>query len=64
MPAQRIDEIIELLQSFVLGETNLSKRQVKVGLKLLDLTIDDAAAPDDGVEVLMSAFAFPRKFAS
>jgi hypothetical protein len=47
MAAQRIDEIVQLLQDFVLGETNLSKRQVKVALKLLE-AIPDASLPDDG----------------
>jgi hypothetical protein len=63
MSAQRIDEIVELLQGFVLGEVNLSKRQVKAALRLLDL-IPDARPRDDGVEALMSAFAFPRKFSA
>ena len=62
MPAQRIDEVVRLLESFVLGETNLSKRQVKAALRLLDLMVSDAP-PDDG-EALMSAFAFPRKFSA
>jgi len=64
MSAQRIAEIISLLEAYVLGETNLSKRQVKVGLKLLDLMVSDASPPDDGAEMLMSAFAFPRKFSA
>jgi hypothetical protein len=34
--AQRIDEIIELLQAFVLSGANLSKRQVRAALRLLD----------------------------
>ena len=45
--APRIDEIVALLERFVLGETNLSKRQVKVALKLLE-AIPDASPPDDG----------------
>ena len=61
--AQRIDEVVMLLERFVLGEVTLSKRQVKVGIKLLDLAIPDAR-PDDGAEGLMSAFAFPRKFSA
>ena len=65
MSAQRIDEVVRLLESFVLGETNLSKRQVKVALHLLDLMVPDAPPPDDGAEVLSFAeFAFPRKFSA
>ena len=45
--AQRIDEVVELLERFVLGETNLSKRQVKVALALLE-ALPDASLPDDG----------------
>ena len=60
--AQRIDEVVMLLERFVLGEVTLSKRQVKAALRLLDLTIDDAPRPDDGAEVL--TFAFPRKFSA
>jgi hypothetical protein len=48
MSAQRIDEVVMLLERFVLGEVTLSKRQVKAALRLLDLTIDDAPRPDDG----------------
>jgi hypothetical protein len=48
--AQRIDEILSLLERFALGEASLSKRQVKVALKLLDLMIDDEPPDDDGYE--------------
>ena len=61
--AQRIDEVVMLLERFVLGEINLSKRQVKAAIRLLDLAIPDAPRPDDGAEVLMSVFA-PRKFSA
>ena len=65
MSAQRIAEIISLLEAYVLGETNLSKRQVKAALRLLDWAVPDAPPPDDGAEVLMSAeFALPRKFSA
>jgi hypothetical protein len=70
MSAQRIDEVVMLLERFVLGEVTLSKRQIKAALRLLDLAIDDAPPPpDDGTEVLMSAddrviWKFPRKFVS
>jgi hypothetical protein len=63
MSAQRIDEVMALLQNFVLGEANLSKRQVKAALRLLDL-IPDAQPPDDGDEALVSEFVFPRKFSA
>ena len=62
MSAQRIDEVVMLLERFVLGEVTLSKRQVKAALRLLDLMVPDAPPPDDGAEVL--AFAFPRKFSA
>jgi hypothetical protein len=68
--APRINEIVTLLESFVLGEVNLSKRQIGVALKLLDLTIDDAPPwPDDGDEAPVlgndqTVFAFPRKFSA
>ena len=62
--AQRIDEVVMLLERFVLGEVTLSKRQIGVALKLLDLMVPDAPPPDDCAEVLMSAFAFPRKFSA
>jgi hypothetical protein len=48
--AQRIDEVVALLEGFVLGEVNLSKRQIGVALKLLDLMVPDAPPPDDGDE--------------
>ena len=69
MPAPAIDEVVKLLESFVLGEVNLSKRQIGVALRLLDWAIPDAPPPDDGAEVLMSAddrviWKFPRKFVS
>jgi hypothetical protein len=62
--APRINEIVALLERFVLSEASMSKRQVKAALRLLDLMIDDAPPPDDGAEALMSAFAFPRKFSA
>jgi hypothetical protein len=69
MSVQRIAEVISLLESYVLGEVNLSKRQIGVALRLLDWAIPDARPPDDGAEVLMSAddrviWKFPRKFVS
>jgi hypothetical protein len=53
--AQRIDEIIELLQAFALGEITLPREQVAAALALLNLMVPDARPLDDGAEVLMSA---------
>jgi hypothetical protein len=64
MAAQRLDEIIQLLQDFALGEIDLPRERVMAALRLLDWAIDDAPLPDDGAEALMSAFAFPRKFSA
>jgi hypothetical protein len=65
MSVQRLDEIIQLLQSFALGEIELPGERVAAALRLLDLMIDDAPPPDDGAESLMSAeFGFPRKFSA
>jgi hypothetical protein len=62
--APRIDEIVTLLEGFALGEVDLPRERVMAALKLLDLIVPDARPPDDGAEVLMSAFAFPRKFSA
>jgi hypothetical protein len=69
MSVQRIDEIIELLQAFALGEIDLPHERAMAAVRLLDWAIDDAPPPDDGAEVLMSAddrviWKFPRKFVS
>jgi hypothetical protein len=64
MPAQRIDEIVELLEAYALGEIDLPRERVMAALRLLDWAIDDAPPLDDGAEVLMSAFTFPRKFSA
>jgi hypothetical protein len=46
---RRIDEIVVLLESYVLGGVDLSERQVRVALRLLDLALDDTPPPpDDG----------------
>jgi len=58
--AQRIDEVVELLEAYALGEIDLPRERVAAALRLLDLMVPDA----DGAEVLMSAFAFPRKFSA
>jgi hypothetical protein len=55
MSAQRIDEVVRLLESFVLGEIDLPRERVAAALKLLDLMVPDAPPPDDGAEALMSA---------
>ena len=60
----RIGEVVELLEAFALGEVDLPRERVMAALKLLDLMVPDASPPDDGAEVLMSAFAFPRKFSA
>ena len=68
--APRIDEVVEQLERYVLGEISLTKRQVRAGLRLLDLMIDDAPFPGDGDEELLelvddrAVLTFPRKFAS
>lgn len=69
MHATRIDEIVELLEAFALGERHLDKRQVRVALKLLDLMIDDAPPPDGGDEAPVFAndqtvLIFPSKVAA
>jgi hypothetical protein len=64
MSAQRIDEVISLLERYVLGEIELPRERVMAAIKLLDLMVPDARPSDDGVEALMSAFAFPRKFSA
>ena len=46
--SQRIDEIIELLQAFALGEVDLPRERVAAALALLNLTVPDARPPDDG----------------
>jgi hypothetical protein len=67
--APRIDEVVKLLEAFVLGEIDLPKGRVKAALKLLDLMIDDAPPPDGGDEVPALAddqavLVFPPKFAA
>jgi hypothetical protein len=62
--AQRIDQVVELLEAYALGEIDLPRERVAAALRLLDLMVPDARPPDDGAEVLMSAFAFPRKFSA
>ena len=52
LEVHRIDEIIELLQGFVLGEIDLPEGRVMTALRLLDWALDDA--PDDCDE------SFPR----
>jgi hypothetical protein len=47
--SQRIDEIIQLLQDFALGEIDLPRERVAAALRLLDWAIDDAT-PSDGDE--------------
>ena len=53
--AQRIDEVISLLERYVLGEIDLPRERVMAGLKLVDLMVPDARPADGDVEVLMSA---------
>jgi hypothetical protein len=65
MSAQRIDEVVRLLESFLLGEIDLPEKRITAALRLLDWAIPDASPLDDGAEVLMSAdLAFPRKFSA
>jgi hypothetical protein len=46
LEVHRIDAVISVLESYVLNEASLSKRQVKVALRLLDLMLDDELPPD------------------
>jgi hypothetical protein len=68
--AQRIDEVVGLLEAYVLGEIDLPRERVAAALKLLDLMVPDAPPwPDDGdvAPVLgndQTVFAFPRKFSA
>ena len=48
MAAQRIDEIIELLQAYVLDGLDLPHEQVMAALALLNWAIPDASQPNDG----------------
>jgi hypothetical protein len=48
MAAQRIDEIIELLQAYVLDGLDLPHEQVMAALALLNWAIPDASLPNDG----------------
>ena len=57
---RRIDEVLSTLESYVLGERHLGKRQVRVALRLLDLALDDAPPPDGGDEVPVLADADDR----
>jgi hypothetical protein len=47
--AQRIDEVVELLEAFALGEIDLPRERVAAALRLIDWAIDDAT-PSDGDE--------------
>ena len=63
LEVHRIDEIIDLLQAFALGEVDLPRERVMTALRLLDWAIDDAPPPpDDGVEALRAAFVFAQKY--
>jgi hypothetical protein len=69
--APRIDEVVALLEAYVLDGLDLPRERVMAALRLLDLMIDDARPHDDGAEVLMLMSAddrviwkFPRKFVS
>ena len=69
MEVHRIDEIVTLLEAYVLDGLDLSEQRVAAALKLLDLAIDDELPPDDGDELPELAddhavLTFPRKFAS
>lgn len=69
LEVHRIDEIVELLEAYVLDGLDLSEQRVAAALRLLDLAIDDALPPNDGDEEPISAddravLAFPLKFAS
>ena len=62
LEVHRIDEIIDLLQAFALGEVDLPRERVMAALKLLDLMVPDARPwPDDGDEepVFADGLVFP-----
>jgi hypothetical protein len=66
--AQRIDEVVKLLEAFALGEIDLPKGRVTAAIRLLDLMINDAPPPDGGEEAPELAdgavLVFPPKFAA
>jgi hypothetical protein len=70
LEVHRIDEIIELLQAFALGEIELPLERVAAALRLLDWAIDDAPPwPDNGDEAPVFVdgrvvFPFSRKFSA
>jgi hypothetical protein len=71
MPVARIDEILMMLQSFALGELNVSKDRIKVAIKLIDLMLDDELPPDapDEAPVLgdgddQAVLIFPSRIAA
>ena len=58
----RIGEVVELLEAFALGEVDLPRERVMAALKLLDLMIDDAVAPDDGLTSVDDVLVIRPKF--
>jgi hypothetical protein len=69
MSVQRIDEIISLLESYVLDGLELPHERVMAAVRLLDWAIPDARPPDDGDEALVladepTALVFRPKFVS
>jgi hypothetical protein len=70
--SRRINEIVELLEGYALGEHDLPEGRVMAALRLLDWAIDDAPPPPDGggeAPVLGDAddqavLVFPPKFAA
>jgi hypothetical protein len=44
---RRIDELVVLLESYVLDGVDLSERRVSVALRLLDIALDNAPPPPD-----------------
>jgi hypothetical protein len=66
---RRIDQIVDLLESFVLGQIDLSEERMRVALRLLDLATDDDPPPGGGEEVLPladapAALVFPSRIAA
>ena len=50
LEVHRIDEIVMMLEAYVLDGLDLSEQRVAAALRLLDLAIDDALPPNDGDE--------------
>jgi hypothetical protein len=67
---RRVDELVVLLESYVLDGVDLSEQRIMVALKLLDLAFDDLPPwPDGGDEAPTAAdeqavLVFPPRLAA